>query len=111
MCVKNEIASVFAFWTEIPTNVATSDPLNPFQLRRYVDTEMDARLFIVGIPEGTSRHEAKEFGGRYVDSSCDHAGEILKCGFPEQWPIDIRAEFRDAHSRVTKLLWSHTAGE
>jgi hypothetical protein len=97
---------MFAYWTETPTNKSTTDPLGLLQTRRSTGIEMDARLFIVDVPEGTSRDEVQSRSGRYVEASCGHEGETLKCGFSDECPLDIRNEFRDVYSEVIKLPWA-----
>jgi hypothetical protein len=97
---------VFAFWTETLTNIATADRLDPLQLVRSVGIESDARLFIDGIPEGTSQYDVEGRYGCYVSPSWDREREALKGGFYDEWPLDVRGEFRDSNSSATRISWS-----
>jgi hypothetical protein len=102
-----ESMQLFAFWKNIPTNRATGNSNDPLQLplQRDRSIEMDALLFIVDIPEETRREEVRTRAFPYVDASRNFEGETLESGFYEEWPRDIRDEFRYADSDL-KRSWA-----
>jgi len=101
---------VFAYWTHVLTNGVVPSLMGGTP-RRVAHAEVDALLFVEGIPAGTTslQIEAKREKHELLtrDLSETSPGVTIWMGFRKEWPFELREQHRSlGQVSASRLSWA-----
>jgi len=79
--------------------------------KRVAHAEVDALLFIEGIPAGTTSLQIEARCQKHESHACDLSetspGETIRMGFWKEWPFELREQRRLKQVLAPRLLWAN----